>query len=55
MEQKTYLVKLTSDQINIIGAALVEMPFKNVNQLINEIQIQINEQEKEDTKDKVTE
>lgn len=39
--------KFTDEQIELIGRALGELPFKEVAQLISKIQTQYNEQTKE--------
>lgn len=39
-------LELTQEELNIITAALIEMPFKHVAKLLNKIQEQINEQNK---------
>lgn len=45
-----YILKLTSQELQILGLALGELPFKQSAPLINKLQTQIQEQEKEDGK-----
>ena len=45
-----YTLKLTKDQLNIINMALIELPFKVVANLINEINEQLIVKEDEEVK-----
>ena len=41
---KTFTLTVTEDQVNLLGAALSELPFKVSAALIQELQQQVNEQ-----------
>lgn len=45
-----YTLKLTKDQLNIINMALIELPFKVVANLINDINEQLIVKEDEEVK-----
>ena len=51
MTTKTFNLSLTVDQLNVIMAALGELPFKTSNELIQEIVKQFNEQRPTETPD----
>ena len=42
---KTFTLVVSEEQINIIGAALAELPFKVAAPMVQELQKQVNEQQ----------